>query len=107
VGTGTWAGPVSASTGGFRPGTSSTSANLVFTGTGSFSTRTFIIPRGNVTMAGNASFTAGGNPDAIGRSTSPSVPSLTVRHNATVNFSAAGASVNMGGGLATSGTITR
>ncbi len=87
AGTGTWAGPVSASSGGsFRPGTSTSGGTLVFTGNASLGSANFIVPRGNVVIAGNGVVSAGGTVCALGRSSSGTGTTLVARDNASLTF---------------------
>jgi autotransporter-associated beta strand protein len=88
-GVGTWAGPVTASAGGsFRPGTSSDSGTLVYQGNASIGGANFIVPRGNVTIAGNGVISAGGTVCALGRSSSGTGTRFVVRDNASLTFGA-------------------
>jgi autotransporter-associated beta strand protein len=103
-GVGTWAGPVSASSGGsFRPGTSSSSGIVVFTGNGNIGGANFIVPRGNVTIAGNGIVSAGGTTCCIGRSTSGSGTAVVARDSASLTFSGG---LQMGGAQASPGPIS-
>jgi rhamnogalacturonan endolyase len=102
AGVGTWAGNVIRSGGSFRPGTTG-SGTLVLSGIANLAGGNFIVPRGNVAIAGNGLVSSSGTVCAIGRSTSASGTSLLARDNASLTFSAG---LQFGGALATPGTLS-
>ena len=86
-GTGTWAGPVTASSGGsFRPGTSANSGTVVLTGNASIGGANFIVPRGNVIIASNGIVSAGGTVCALGRSGSGTGTIFVAKDSASLTF---------------------
>jgi rhamnogalacturonan endolyase len=104
AGTGVWAGPVSVSSGGsFRPGTSSGSGTVVYTGKAGMGSANFIVPRGNFTVASNSIISASGSMCALGRSTSGSGTAVIARDNAALTF---GSGLQFGGAMASPGPLS-
>jgi autotransporter-associated beta strand protein len=89
AGTGTWAGPVSIGSGAsFRPGTSTGSGTLVYSGNANIGGGNFIVPRGNVTIGGTGLVNAGGSVCALGRSGSGTGTLFIAKDHATLTFGA-------------------
>ena len=85
-GVGTWAGNIYRSGGSFRPGTTG-SGTLVLSGIANLGSGNFIVPNGNVTVAGNGVLSASGSVCALGRGSSGSGTLFVVKDNAQLTFS--------------------